>query len=100
MMLWWLSACGSSVDIEPEDRVRYLSALEDTDPVAGLVSCDAITDESVRGDCRDTISERLVASGRVAEAEKICAGMESALWKDECYFLLSDKQETSGQDAV
>lgn len=92
-VLLLLLACG---DHRPEDRDRELHARALT---AGKdAECSGIQDTALRGDCESWRAGQLALSDSAA-AESACDEISAALWREECWFLLSDNTEAIGERA-
>jgi len=92
VLLLGLLSCGSP----KSDAVRYAEALgEASDFESARSLCAGITDVGLRGDCKVGAMER----HRVLD-EAECDGVQSDLWRDECRFLLAERQRASGDLAL
>ncbi len=83
-----LCACSGRTDAD-----WYTLALTAEDGYARAARrCDRIDGLRLRGDCEVAAMSRW---GRLEEAD--CQGVEDALWRDECVFLLAERQWGAGQ---
>ena len=89
LLLLMLLAC----DAPPSDAVLYRRALvESVDGEEAAQHCWKITDIGLAGDCQVAVMERF----EDLEAGD-CAEIRSNLWRDECVFLLAERQWKAGQ---
>ena len=87
MSLLFLLACDSLTDADRYSRALVASADYET----ARHECRQIAEPSLAGDCLVASMERWQALG----AED-CAAIASALWQDECFFLLAERQWKGG----
>lgn len=91
-MLFLLLGCAPQTDAE-----RYLKAIAEPDNPAG---CDAIRDPWLVGECRAMAATETAEGGDVDRGLAICETMsEHDPWRDECFFLISDRISASGLQA-
>lgn len=91
LLLLMLVACHEP----PSDAVLYRRALvTSVDGEHAALLCQQITDIGLAGDCQVAVMERFedLEPGD-------CAVIRSNLWRDECVFLLAERQWRSGQQA-
>ncbi len=81
----------------PTDAERYLAAtVNPADPAP----CDDIGDAWLAGECRAMAAAAVAEAGDVTAGAAICAGLaEGDPWRDECFFLLSDRTSAQGEQA-
>ena len=89
-----LVACSSG----PDDRASYLAALTQV-PAEALESCAAIQDASLAAECLTGVAARQAVKN-VAAGRETCARVADAMWRDECYFLVTDAAEQVGRPAL
>lgn len=98
MAAWLRSALAVSLlacSPMPSDQALYQRALVEADDHSqALQACQQITAPGLAGDCQVAIMERftLLTPGD-------CAAIASHLWRDECVFLLAERQWRSGAQA-
>ena len=91
LLVLLLAACPAPLS----DAERYHQALvEAPDYAAASAHCAQITEAGLAGDCLVASMERF--DHLVPED---CAGIEEGLWRDECFFLLAERQWRSGLQA-
>ena len=91
-MLVFLLACAPTTDAE-----GYLAAVAEPDNPA---LCDAITDSWLAGECRAMAASTRAGQDDLEGGLAICRKMpESDPWRDECFFLVSDRITAAGEQA-
>jgi hypothetical protein len=94
MMLLWLLACGSSAPELP-DRAHYLSATD-----GDAAACERISTQALRDDCMVRRAAGLASVGDERAATRECEAIESAVWREECWFLTTDELGLTGPAAL
>lgn len=98
MVAWLRSALAAALlacSPVPSDQALYQRALvEAEDHTRALAACQQITAPGLAGDCQVAIMERFSHL-----APEDCATIASDLWRDECVFLLAERQWRSGAHA-
>lgn len=89
-----LAACGGG-----SDRELYERSLHEDPDDAGL-TCQGIGDPGLRGECQAQNAARDAAGGHPKRASEACEAIADPLWRDECWFLVSDSAELIGDDAI
>ncbi|MFT5684805.1 MAG: hypothetical protein ACI8RZ_005750 [Myxococcota bacterium] len=91
-VLFFLLACNT-----PTDAERYLAATADP---SNPTRCDPIADAWLAGECRTMAAAAVVEGGDVDGGITICGQLTVGdPWRDECYFLVSDRSSASGDQA-
>lgn len=88
-----LLSCGLSAPSDPDQRL-HAQALES----GANADCAEIVDSGLRGDCESWRAGKLARTDALA-AESACEDIEPDLWREECWFLLSDNVESMGSEA-
>lgn len=89
LLLLMLPACQEP----PSDALLYRRALvESVEGEAAAEHCRLITDIGLAGDCQVAVMERFEALEPGG-----CAEIRSNLWRDECVFLLAERQWLAGK---
>ena len=86
---WFALGCGE----HRADPTLYVQALTADLPFEQAMGCcRSIREEQVSQDCQLAVMER---HGRLEEAD--CGAMPGGLWRDECHFLLAERQWDAGR---
>lgn len=96
MLLWFAWGC----EAPDRDRDGYLAALRSPDLAVAAKACDGLESASLRGDCRNDVAERRAAAGDFAGATIVCERVNHAVWRDECWFLITDRAALRGMPAL
>jgi hypothetical protein len=87
-----LLACG------PPDRSLYMASL-DVPADEAIALCQRIGDRGLSGDCQTHTAARLATTDPTG-AVAICQDIGDAMWVEECFFLVADEGELTGDAAV
>lgn len=78
------------------DAARYLAASDRED----AASCEAVRDLDLRGECLVFAAQALREAGELEGASAACTDLAPGIWRDECWFALSDGLGAQGTQAV
>ena len=88
ILAWILWACQSPV---PKDNTAelYAEAVRAATLQQGVESCEEIEADTTRHECLAFLAQ---AHGRTdpSATERVCSELPPSIWRDECYFLLSE----------
>jgi hypothetical protein len=91
-----LAGCALACEDSAPAGEAFPAALMETESYEVAVAhCDRIASDELRGDCRVALME---SWNRLDPAD--CESMESPLWRDECLFLLGERQLAAGDLAL
>jgi hypothetical protein len=93
-----LSAC--LPDTFENDRPNYLRAISMTPGEEAEALCLELKNGLLRGECQAYNAEGVAATGDQALVSRLCGSIEAPVWREECFFLTTDRLDLTGDGAV